>query len=955
MNLRLFLLSVAAFIASGLTVEPAAARDYYVRQSGRDSNDGRTAQSAFVTLGRVFQETLVAGDVVYVGGGVYEIEQTITAGSGNTQNLLNNRNRDDEHDGEDRSGRNSDRDEEDRNGDSRGSNRDDDRSRGSSRNGDDDRGSRGREGSSNSSGRGSSSQRESSQRGSSSGRNENGASSERNSGRGRGGQSNSNSDHSSNRSSPDGDGRGSGRNSGRNSDDDRGSSSRSGSSSRKADSRSGNTGRESRSRSGSRNSSSPNRGSSSANGGSGLQSDTQANADAVTLIGDASGRFTGDRGRVVLSPQADGWCLALQNIGNVTFDGFNFETSSRARRLGNGISATGADTRVSFSNCSFSNLATALVVQQGDVVLSGVTFDNVSTGLATEQTQLCECRDCDFTGIGEWAIDSDSLQTTVEQSTFAGKNGIRLGDRSTRLAALSALRVPVLDNALQISRRDAVISDVSVRGTGYGIFAENLDSLDVSQFSSEGCSEWGVFASGDGLTLTDSAIEDGTNGVCFNGGGDGQLATVANSTISGHQTYGLLLNRVSFDFETSRDLTIRRNGSFGLGVVGADLTLTNAAGFELSDNGYGIYSAQGDLDVSGLTLDGNAYGLSQAEGQFVCRDVTIIGSGTGLQHINGTQLVVERTTVSGARDWGIHLQSDEDAASPTVELREVALKDGANGVYAKLPARALLTLSDSELSGNSGYGLLSSGVSTQLQRVSISGNQTGLQHSDGPLTIEDSVVSRNRGVGISVAGVNASALTTLTARRNQLTGNQRGISAWNVNAAALLNNVLRGNSYGLLTQTIAGQADVWNNTLVDNQIGIHHGAGIATVRNNLVVYGDGTATVPNTVGIDNSRQGTLTHGSNLLSGHATPYLGTAPGVGDVLKPPRFVDYAQGDFRLAKGSPAINAGTSTGGLITRDLVGTQRPMFDAFEIGAYEYSEKDGSVRIVQWNEQAEAP
>lgn len=902
----------------------ATARDYYVRESGRDSNDGRTPRTAWATLDRVFQERLTAGDVVYVGGGVYEIQQTVEAGGGDSRGTSRDREDDDERgrrrgrdrdddddddtDEEDeRRGRNSDRDdddEEDRRG--RRSRRDDDDDEGDEPD-EDDRGRRSRNS------RDDEDDDDRGNRRSSSNRNENGTNRESNSGRGNG------------RSS----------------------------SSRRSSSNNGNSSSNNSGSNGNGRSDSSSNGNSSSGNNSGTG--TSGNAATVTLIGDSTGHFTGDRGRVVLSPRSDRWCFSVSNFGSITFDGFAFETSSRGSRPGNGVVATGANSRVTFSNCSFSNLKTAVVVQQGTIAFSGVTFDSVTTGVATEQAHTCEVRNCEFTSIGDWAVDSDSASTIIDQSTFAGSNGIRIGQRSSQLSALSERRIPVVNADLRISQRAAVVTDVSVDGTGYGLFAENLDSLNVSQFTADGCGEWGVFASGSVLSLTDSTITNGANGVSLSGAGNGQLATVASSTISGNKTYGLLLNNVGFDFETSSDLTIRDNGSFGLGIVGADLTLTNAAGFDLTGNGYGIYSTRGNLDVNSLALHGNGYGISQMEGQFICRDVTITGSRTGLQHINGTQLVVERTTVTGARDWGIHLQNDQAGTAPTVSLREVVVKDGGNGVYAKLPTLARLSLNDSQLTGNSGYGLLASGAALQIERVTATNNQTGLQHTDGSLSIFDSVVSQNSATGISVAGASASGQTSLTARRNLLTGNQRGISAWDVNTAVLVNNVLRGNSYGLQTQTVAGLADVWNNTLVDNQIGIYHAAGRAIVRNNLIVSGDGSATVPNTVGLYSSRQGTLVNGNNLLFGQASVYSGTDPGVGDVLKPPRFAAYAAGDFRLAKGSPAINSGTSTGGLVTRDLAGVQRPMFEAFEIGAYEYPEKDGSVRIVEWAEKADAP
>lgn len=797
---------MATISTVGFSTSAATARDFYVRESGRDSKDGRTPRNAWATLERVFQEQFAPGDTVYVGGGVYEVQQVITvdgAGASNDQGKKNKQ----------------------------------------------------------------------------------------------------------------------GKNKGKGKDKGKGKSKDQGKSKNNRNS----------------------------------NSDTQTTATTVTLIGDSTGRFTGDRGPVVVSPKNDGWCFAFRNFGTVAFDGFEFATPTRARKVGNGISAAGAGSRLSFSNCSFSRMDTAVVVQQGEVIIDTVTFDDVTTGVLTHQSQLCEIRNCQFTGIGDWAISSDAEQTTIEQVSLAGQNGIRIGENSTPPPILTSLGLSAVDLALQIAERHAIISNASVTETSYGLFVEQLDSLDVSSFEVTGCTEWGVYATGRELSLTDSLIHGGANGVCLNGTTSAQLATVADTTISEHTTYGLLLNGVSCNLDTSRNTTIRDNGSFGLGVIGADLTLNSSADFALTGNGYGIYSAQGNLDVSGLTLTGNTYGISQTGGQLVCRDVTITGSGTGLQQTNGTSCIIERTTVVAAREWGIHLLNEAPTGTATVALREVSVSGGANGVYANLPAGTVLTLTDSELSGHGGHGLLSWNAGVQIQQATITDNQTGIQHADGPLSIQDSVVSRNAGIGLSVAGVNASARSSLVARRNQFAGNQRAVSAWNVNSAAVLNNLITSNSYGLLTQTTAGFADAWNNTLVDNEVGIYHGGGYSMAKNNIVVYGDGTVPAPNTVGIYDSRQGTLVHGSNLLFGQATRYRGTEPGIGDVVKPPRFVNYARADFRLAKGSPAINAGTSTGGLITRDLAGVSRPMFDAFEIGAYEYPEKDGSLRIINWSERATPP
>ena len=53
-----------------LIASEARAATYYVRKTGNDNNSGTSPAAAWLTLGKAAQ-TLVAGDTVYVGAGVY--------------------------------------------------------------------------------------------------------------------------------------------------------------------------------------------------------------------------------------------------------------------------------------------------------------------------------------------------------------------------------------------------------------------------------------------------------------------------------------------------------------------------------------------------------------------------------------------------------------------------------------------------------------------------------------------------------------------------------------------------------------------------------------------------------------------------------------------------------------------------------------------------------------------
>ena len=66
---------------------------------------------------------------------------------------------------------------------------------------------------------------------------------------------------------------------------------------------------------------------------------------------------------------------------------------------------------------------------------------------------------------------------------------------------------------------------------------------------------------------------------------------------------------------------------------------------------------------------------------------------------------------------------------------------------------------------------------------------------------------------------------------------------------------------------------------------------------------------------------------------------------------QFVDAERGDFRLQNSSAAINSGREAKGLIDKDIVGRQRPLFDAWDVGAFESPNAQASVRVIRFREK----
>jgi hypothetical protein len=73
----------------------------------------------------------------------------------------------------------------------------------------------------------------------------------------------------------------------------------------------------------------------------------------------------------------------------------------------------------------------------------------------------------------------------------------------------------------------------------------------------------------------------------------------------------------------------------------------------------------------------------------------------------------------------------------------------------------------------------------------------------------------------------------------------------------------------------------------------------------------------------------------------------APGAGNIIGPPRFVNLTAGNLRLGADSPCINSGANLGSALAWDLDGNPRIVSGTVDIGAYEF-QGTGSVISYAW-------
>jgi len=235
------------------------------------------------------------------------------------------------------------------------------------------------------------------------------------------------------------------------------------------------------------------------------------------------------------------------------------------------------------------------------------------------------------------------------------------------------------------------------------------------------------------------------------------------------------------------------------------------------------------------------------------------------------------------------------------------------GIYS---ANSTLTITDCTISGNTTYdyggGIYSTGTNSTLTLTgsTISGNSAAYGYGGGiynrrTLTLTNCTISGNdagNGGGIYSTGVNPTLTATLTLTNCTVTENTAGVGG------------------GLLTSSATGSATLYNTIVANNTAAMAifghdvNGTLEAASANNLI--GDGTGMNWNVLS-DN----------NFLYNSALPL---------------FVDAANGDYRLAQNSQAIDKGNNqhayNAGLDENslDMAGNPRFSGSSIDIGAYEY-------------------
>lgn len=616
----------------------------------------------------------------------------------------------------------------------------------------------------------------------------------------------------------------------------------------------------------------------------------------------------------------------------------------------------------SITNCEFGATGSwALYAHGKNLSVTSSRFTGSGNGLYIQETsgtkspKLSDLAFSKCTGTGlQVASSTFNLPMGSKIHVDDCGYGIYLADCTSKLCGLT---LTSSDIPLYVSGGTCEADSVTIAKAGqYGLFAYGMLKFSGKNLKCSGSRSWGFYGNGQNFSLSDSTVSSCGHGIYLDGLGSERSIPLSNVAVQDNSGYGLYVKNASFNVTPKSTLKILRNRGTGLYLTGQGIDLNADAGIEIVDNGTGIYASRANVTMSGFKLKGNGYGILQYYGNLDCRDSVISGGKNGIYQAHSQKCLLDKTTVSGTSSWGVVISNSMEKKQ-TVTLKDSKIVKCGGGMSATMLKDASLTVSGATIADNRGHGIYSWRATSKLTKTTVARNRGyGVLHYDGAIDVSDSKIENSGSYGLMAYGYLNPGASRIVARRNRVTGNASGIFAQRVDDAEIVNNVAANNrSYGIAVNvTGSGEADVWNNSIVDNRYGVWHLGGKGSIRNNIISNGDLTAKVANAYGIYRSH-GTVDIGHNLLFGQQRKYVNAKPGIGDVIKPPRFVDHAKGDYRLTAGSPAINAGTSPGRLTAVDIQGLSRPMFDAFEIGAFEYPKKSGSVRILDWGEMSAPP
>jgi hypothetical protein len=537
---------------------------------------------------------------------------------------------------------------------------------------------------------------------------------------------------------------------------------------------------------------------------------------------------------------------------------------------------------------------------RGSLVMTGCNVVGGTYGVVTDRTTAVAIQDSSFVNCTSYSVyDNLSRALNIEGCSFVEGNHLGIYANQSQEVTISACKMANLTHSAIYSIRQA--------------------RLRVANCSIDTCKQYGIYCT----TATPPA----------------DIATFNNLEISNCQ-YGIRTIGIPVHERNLQAVGLFRNQQ-ALRVEQAELRLSDPMQIHAEGNQYAFMCISGSLRAEAFTSSGNSIGLYTDR----CA-VALIGA-----NLDCTQ---DACLLYGSR----------------VEARDLRIRAVRYGLFFDSQRRAecFLDLDGAEISVTSQIGLYTIGrtqpIVSSIRNVNIEGGRYGLYANGGQVEVEN-LSSKNAQVN-GIFSQNATStldnVTVENSRNWSISGNSGTLNIinsrvfggngilLNTTTSGVVNCLVSCTTTGIQTNNRNGRYQIVGVTLADIlRDGLNIQRGRVTVLNSIIHAGR--------FGILRATAGSLLGEHNLVMAGTQNYRNVQPGTNDVEKMPIFVNAPNRDYRLDSGSPAINAGKDLTGIapqeiLGRDILGNARGSFGGYEIGAFEYMEKSGSLRIIDWRETA---
>lgn len=503
------------------------------------------------------------------------------------------------------------------------------------------------------------------------------------------------------------------------------------------------------------------------------------------------------------------------------------------------------------------------------------------------------------------------------------------------------------------SQANTTLNNCTLARCRIGFNGENASTLVATSSTVDACTTWGISHAGYG-SITNCVVNNCNQGMYLTGVSQATDIQIADTKIQGSPKEGLVAILCSGEVVGGTD-KLSKGGSYGAYLSQSNLKLT---GISVTGALRGVVSLNSTVTVTDSTVSGTGQtGIYTEASTVTLTNSTVAGCGTrGVDCQLDSNLIATSSKIENCSDWGLvvagfgtinscQVNNNQYGASLTgkstrgdIKLANLTISGSADQGLVAVRCDGTVQGGADPLSKGGSWGVYSSDSKLTLSNATIDGPSYGVQSLLSDLSL------KNLRIVNAGSGVYSDRDQNLLMETTRLENCSQWAVEQHQGKSQVRNCVAANTASGLLLDN-PNQANVWNTTVVGaSQYGLYQNAGVSEVKNTILVG--------NNQGAGMYRAGgTLTSSHNLVYGFAANFTGITPDRDTLSKNPRFSNAAAGDYRLAKGSPAINAGADLLGYVDSDMVGNPRPTYKRWEIGAYEFPQENGSVRILQWAEK----